>query len=73
MNGTLAHGRTGHPPPYRLRGEVGGTLRAYEIAAGQSTIGSMAGNTIVLPVRGVSRRHALITVGQGAATLEAAD
>ena len=47
---------------YRLHGEVGGATRSYGIPAGESSIGSVAGNQIVLGVRGVSRRHALLTL-----------
>ena len=55
---------------YRLRGEVGGVVRAYPVAAGDNGIGSMSGNAIVLPVRGVSRRHALVTLGDDGLVLE---
>ena len=55
---------------YRLRGEVGGASRAYALRPGENWIGSMAGNTIVLPVRGVSRRHALLTLDPDGLTLE---
>jgi transcriptional regulator with AAA-type ATPase domain len=48
---------------YRLSGDVGGVVRSYGVPAGESSIGSVAGNQIVLGVRGVSRRHALITLG----------
>ena len=55
---------------YRLRGEVAGASRAYTIRAGENWIGSVAGNSIVLPVRGVSRRHALLTLEPDGLTLE---
>jgi transcriptional regulator with AAA-type ATPase domain len=55
---------------YRLRGEVGGAARAYVLRPGENWIGSMAGNNIVLPVRGVSRRHALLTLDPAGLTLE---
>jgi transcriptional regulator with AAA-type ATPase domain len=45
---------------YRLRGEVDGVVRSFLLAAGENTVGSRPGNAVVLPVRGVSRRHALI-------------
>jgi len=55
---------------YRLRGEVGGASRSYALHPGENSIGSMASNTIVLPVRGVSRRHALLTLEPEGLTLE---
>ena len=55
---------------YRLRGEVGGVVRAYPLAAGENWIGSMSGNAIVLPVRGVSRRHALVALDDDGLVLE---
>ncbi len=55
---------------YRLRGEVGGHVRAYDIAQGDNWIGSMTGNAIVLGVRGVSRRHALLSLDEQGLILE---
>ena len=55
---------------YRLRGEVAGAARSYELRPGENSVGSVAGNTIVLPVRGVSRRHALLTLDADGLTLE---
>jgi DNA-binding NtrC family response regulator len=55
---------------YRLRGEVGGHVRAYDIVQGDNWIGSVAGNAIVLGVRGVSRRHALLTLDEQGLVLE---
>jgi DNA-binding NtrC family response regulator len=55
---------------YRLRGEVAGSLRAYALHPGENWVGSVAGNAIVLPVRGVSRRHALLTLDPEGLTLE---
>ncbi len=55
---------------YRLRGEVGGLVRAYVTAQGDNWIGSMAGNAIVLGVRGVSRRHALLRLDAQGLVLE---
>ncbi len=57
-------------PSLRLRGEVGGVVRHHAIGPGESAIGSTAGNAIVLPVRGVSRRHALLTLGSDGLILE---
>ncbi len=45
-------------------------MRHHAIAPGKSVIGSVAGNAIVLPVRGVSRRHALLTLGADGLILE---
>ena len=62
----------GGPPQvhYRLRGEVAGASRAYALHPGENWVGSVAGNAIVLPVRGVSRRHALLTLDPEGLTLE---
>ena len=49
---------------------MGGHLRAYDIAPGDNWIGSMAGNAIVLGVRGVSRRHALLSLDEQGLVLE---
>ena len=57
-------------PRLRLRGEVAGGVRTWEIAPGPSSVGSVAGSTIVLPVRGVSRRHAMLTLGPAGLVLE---
>jgi DNA-binding NtrC family response regulator len=54
---------------YRLRGEVAGVLRSYPVA-GLTRIGSMSGNDVVLPVRGVSREHARLMVGVEGLILE---
>ena len=58
------------PAHYRLRGEVGGVSRSYALRGGENSLGSRTGNTILLPVRGVSRRHALLTVEPAGLTLE---
>ena len=55
---------------YRLRGDVGGVARAYAIRPGESSLGSRTGSTIVLPVRGVSRQHARLTLAPEGLTLE---
>ena len=47
---------------YRLRGDVGGGERSFALAAGDNPIGSGGDNRVVLPVRGVSHRHATLTV-----------
>ncbi len=46
---------------FRLRGDVGGAEHVSIIGPGETHIGSIArGNDVVLPVRGVSKRHALL-------------
>ena len=55
---------------YRLRGEVGGASRSYNLRPGENSVGSSSGNSVVLPVRGVSRRHALLTLEPDGLTLE---
>jgi DNA-binding NtrC family response regulator len=45
-------------------------MRTYPLPQGQVAIGSIAGNTVVLPVRGVSRRHARLTVSGRELVLE---
>jgi DNA-binding NtrC family response regulator len=55
---------------YRLRGEVGGAARSYPLRPGDNWIGSAGGNAVVLPLRGVSRRHALLRLEREGLTLE---
>jgi DNA-binding NtrC family response regulator len=55
---------------YRLRGVVGGAVRTYALASGENRIGSVRGNEIVLPVRGVSRRHAVVRLDDGEVKIE---
>ena len=55
---------------YRLRGEVGGAARSYALRPGENSVGSVAGNAIVLPVRGVSRRHAVLRLEPDGVVLE---
>jgi DNA-binding NtrC family response regulator len=55
---------------YRLRGEIGGVVRTYPLAPGDNAIGSRDGNAVVLSVRGVSRRHAVITTDAEGLQLE---
>jgi len=55
---------------YRLRGEVGGVERRYPLSWGDTQIGSVGDNDVVLPVRGVSRRHARVSLGTDGLTLE---
>jgi two-component system, NtrC family, response regulator HydG len=61
----------GHPPAhYRLRGEVGGASRSYPLRPGDNWVGSTSANAVVLPLRGVSRRHARLTLDLEGLTLE---
>jgi DNA-binding NtrC family response regulator len=55
---------------YRLRGEVGGASRSYPLRPGDNWVGSTSGNAVVLPLRGVSRRHALLRIDTDGLTLE---
>jgi DNA-binding NtrC family response regulator len=55
---------------YRLRGEVGGVERSYLVAPGETRLGSVGGNDIVLAVRGVSRQHALLACGAQGVAIE---
>jgi DNA-binding NtrC family response regulator len=61
-------GRT--PAHYRLRGEVGGAARSYPLRPGENSLGSTSANAVVLPLRGVSRRHAVLTLAPDGLTLE---
>ncbi len=47
---------------YALRGEVLGSARTYVLMAGVNEVGSAPDNSLVLAERGVSKRHALVTV-----------
>ncbi|HVR70648.1 MAG TPA: sigma 54-interacting transcriptional regulator [Vicinamibacteria bacterium] len=58
------------PAHYRLRGEVGGASRSYPLRPGENWVGSTSGNAVVLPLRGVSRRHALLTLAPEGLMLE---
>jgi len=55
---------------YRLRAEVAGAERTYTLESGETRIGSVAGNEVVLPVRGVSRHHALVRLADDALFIE---
>ncbi len=48
---------------YRLRGEVGGRVQVLPLSPGRHRVGSSGENELLLPVRGVSRRHAVVCVG----------
>jgi DNA-binding NtrC family response regulator len=55
---------------YRLRGCVQGVERTYYLTPGRNRVGSLDGNDVVLPVRGVSRRHASLSVGNDGLIVE---
>ena len=51
---------------FRLRGDVGGIEHLSIVNSGETRIGSVAtGNDVVLPVRGVSKHHALLRYDDG--------
>lgn len=54
-----------HQRRFRLRGEIGGVVRTFLLEPGENRVGSLPANDVVLPVPGVSRRHALLTAGSG--------
>jgi len=61
----------GPAPRFRLRGEVGGVERRYLLPTeGHARLGSVGDNDIVLPVRGVSKRHALLRTDASGLILE---
>ena len=49
-------------PRYCLRGEVNGRERRFLLQPGVNQVGSLPAGDIVLPVKGISRRHAVIAV-----------
>ncbi|MFI5184726.1 MAG: sigma 54-interacting transcriptional regulator [Vicinamibacteria bacterium] len=55
---------------FRLRGDVGGVPKTYILEPGETGLGSISENGIVLPVRGVSRRHALLRLTESGAVIE---
>lgn len=58
---------------FRLRGELAGQERRFPLASGEVWIGSARANDVVLPLRGVSRRHARLFVDADGAKLEDLD
>ncbi len=57
-------------PVYRLRGTVAGVETAIDLAAGRHIVGSLPETDVTLPVPGVSRRHARLTVASGSLVVE---
>jgi DNA-binding NtrC family response regulator len=62
-------GGQGGRPRYGLRGLVDGRERRFLLQPGVHQIGSLAAGDIVLPVKGVSRRHAVIAVDASGVSL----
>lgn len=59
-------------PLYRLRGRIDSLDRTFLLNLGENRIGSSQGNDLLIAVVGVSRHHALVTVG-GEGSLELED
>lgn len=57
------------PPRYCLRGLVRGRQRRFLLHPGVNQLGSLPSGDIVLPEKGISRRHAVIDVDAAAVTL----
>lgn len=55
---------------YLLAGRVGGTERCYLLRPGLNRIGRHPGSDIVLPIDGVSKRHAVLVVSPGSLRLQ---
>ncbi len=59
------------PPTHRLRGLVDGTETSFPLAAGRANaVGSSRSADVTLAMRGVSRRHARLTVEAGGLVVE---
>ena len=55
---------------YRLRGELAGLVRTFPLESGTNTVGSAGDCAVLLPARGVSRRHALVRVDGDGVSVE---
>ncbi len=55
---------------YRLRGEVAGVERAFDLPLGEYLVGSSNSSDVSLPLRGISRRHAVLLAGPTALVVE---
>ncbi len=55
---------------YRLTGEVGGRACSFQLTSSSLTVGSHRDNDLVLPVSGISRRHAVLRIDEGRVTVE---
>jgi DNA-binding NtrC family response regulator/pSer/pThr/pTyr-binding forkhead associated (FHA) protein len=58
---------------FRLRGELGGKAVEFVLVEGANTVGSAAEAEVPLPVREVSRRHAVLQVGDHGVSVEDLD
>ncbi len=69
-------GVRGQPPmgwAFRLRGEVGGEVKYFDVPAGTVSVGAAADNALVVPLASVSRRHAALHVRDGIVTVQDLD
>ncbi|MCH9647833.1 MAG: sigma 54-interacting transcriptional regulator [Deltaproteobacteria bacterium] len=55
---------------FRLRGEIGGSSRDFPLHLGENSIGRSSDCGVQLSVKGVSQRHAVLTVGPDSLRLE---
>ena len=58
---------------FRLRGELGGKAVEFVLADGANAVGSAVEAEVALPVREVSRRHAVLQVGDHGVSVEDLD
>ncbi|MCH9647986.1 MAG: sigma 54-interacting transcriptional regulator [Deltaproteobacteria bacterium] len=56
--------------PFRLRGEVEGRERVFDLPVGEIRVGSSPGSDLRLSAHGVSRQHALLVIQQGGLVIE---
>lgn len=60
----------GRGPTYCLRGELAGVEQVFVLAAGENQLGALESNQVALPMAGVSRVHARLTVEAGVLRVE---
>jgi transcriptional regulator with AAA-type ATPase domain len=65
--------RKGERSRLRLRGQVGGEEATFLLSPGDNPVGSSGANAVVLPVRGVSRRHACLRADRDGLVVEDLD
>lgn len=53
---------SGGPRAWRLRGEIDGELRRYDVSWGENAIGSSRSGAVTIAASGISRRHALLVI-----------
>jgi len=58
---------------FRLTGEVDGSRLTYDLTAGEHTIGASEDCEVQMAATGVSRRHAVLTIGNGTLTVRDLD